>query len=173
MRPDDLPLILCHPLEQLRRCLARPSHRLEGGLDGRMGGQLAGESRLVIAEDHRLVLGQKAPDPDRRHHLAVREVMGGLPRGPLAARRAIELLIGDPLECVNHDAVPVAIPRDQPLSFRSVHQTLHGSGQGPRSESYSSPARRRARINAPFPPYSPTPSPSPPAFPPSLPTPPV
>ncbi|HXI97037.1 MAG TPA: hypothetical protein VNG04_12980, partial [Candidatus Acidoferrum sp.] len=71
--------------------------------------------------DDRLVFGQKAPDPDRRHHLAVRKVMGGLSRGPLAARGVIELFVRNSFQGVHDHAMPFAVSLQKSRSFLSLH----------------------------------------------------
>src|SRR6202158_5052730 len=122
VRARALPVLICHPLEELRRRFARPTHGFERWLDGSVGGQLVGVSLLVISVDDRLVLGQQAADPDRGRHLAVREVMSDLARRPLAAGGAIQLLGLDSLQRVHHHAVAVAVSLDQPCSLLSFHR---------------------------------------------------
>src|ERR1700682_3342918 len=122
VRARALPVLSCHPLEELRRRFARPTHGFERWLDGTVGGQLAGVSLLVVSVDDRLVLGQQAADPDRGLLLAVREVMRDLARRPLAAAGAIQLLGLDSLQRVHHHAVAVAVSLDQLCPLLRFHR---------------------------------------------------
>src|ERR1051326_5664345 len=98
---DDLPVVVAHAVEELCRRLASKAHGLERWLDRTITGQPLRESFLVVSIEHRLWLGEQAPDADRRHHLAVGEVVCDLPRRPAAVRGTVALLVGDAVGCLD------------------------------------------------------------------------
>src|SRR5207302_8333992 len=106
--------------------LPRPAHRLERRRDGPVRGQPFGERLLVISIYDGLGLGQEAPDADGGHHLAVREVVRDLPRGPVAIGGTVELIVGDPLQRLGHLAVSVPVLPDQPPPLFGVHRKIVG-----------------------------------------------
>src|ERR1700682_580509 len=109
VRGGALPVLFCHPLEQLGRGFSVPTHRLQRRLDGTVGSEHASKGRLVVAVYDRLVFGQQAPDPDRRHHLAVGEVVDDLARRPLATGRSIQLFGRDATQGLVDRLVPFLI----------------------------------------------------------------
>ena len=77
---------------------------------------------LVVADDRHVVGGNHVAHPDRRRHLAVREVMHDLARGPLARRRPrVELRIGGPGNRVRHRAIALFVLRDELFPCLEVH----------------------------------------------------
>src|SRR5665213_2545205 len=124
MRSGAAPLLFGEAIQDLRRGLARPAHRLDRRLDRPVRCQLSSELDFVIAADHGVVLCNQAPKPDRGHHLAVGKMVRDHPRGPLVAPGAIELLLTQALKRFHHGVVPVPIALDQSLSLMRVHLAL-------------------------------------------------
>src|SRR4029079_5160523 len=83
VRPPAGPLGLAQTLEQLPCRLARGGKGAHRRLDRPGVVESSGELFLVVADDHRLVLGDEAAKPNRGRHLAVGEVMHDLARRPL------------------------------------------------------------------------------------------
>src|SRR5438309_4389340 len=130
MGPDDAPVSFRHAVEQLCAGLTGPAHRLEGGLDGPVTGQALGETLLVIAVEDRLRFGEKAPDADRGHHLAVRQVVRDLPRRPAVAIAAVQLLVSDVFQRRHHGPISVAVLSDQERSLVGLHPKIVVSYRG-------------------------------------------
>src|SRR2546430_16457527 len=124
MGPDDAPVSFSHAVEQLCAGLTGPAHRLEGGLDGPVTGQALGETLLVIAVEDRLRFGEKAPDADRGHHLAVRQAVRDRPRRPAVAIAAVPLPASDAFPRRHHGPTSVAGLSDQARSPLGLPPTI-------------------------------------------------
>src|SRR2546430_14368654 len=77
-----------------------------------------------------LRFGEKAPDADRGHHLAVRQVVRDLPRRPAVAIAAVQLLVGDVFQRRHHGPISVAVFSDQERSLVGLHPKIVVSYRG-------------------------------------------
>jgi hypothetical protein len=115
MATGALPFLIAEPVENLCARLPRPAHGLDRGLDWPVPGESSRELGLVVAAEERIVLGDQPAQADRRHHLAVGQVMRNLPRRPFAASRPIELFFADVPQGLGHGFVTCPVPGDQLL----------------------------------------------------------
>jgi hypothetical protein len=78
---------------------------------------------LVVALDHRLVLGDQPAQPDVGHRLAVGKMVGDLSGGPAVGlgRAPVQLVFGDPEQRVPDLVEPGSVALHQRMSFALVH----------------------------------------------------